>query len=125
MESTFELAKQSDSTIIILFIVVVIALVFLIPFLKTISSIKRSNKKQEYEREDRFIQVIERNTEVNTALKTIIENDKKQCEICRREQYAMFNKVFDNQEVVNLKLTEISTTLGIENKNKYKREELQ
>lgn len=111
-----DLAKESDSTIIILLVVVVIALIALIPVIKTLSKIDKEKRKQEYDREDRFIQVIEKNTEVNTALKTLIEADRKYCDECRREQRDLFRKVFDNQETANVKLAEIAQILDIKDK---------
>ena len=106
MESAVNLAKQSDSTIMILIVVVALVAVALSP-------IFRAKRKQEYEREGILIQVIEKNTEVNSALKTLIEADQKHCEDCRNDQVALFNKVFSNQEITNMKLVEISTTLNI------------
>jgi hypothetical protein len=111
LESLVELAKHSDSTIIILLVVIVALIIALKPTIKTLAAISKEKRKQDYEREERLIRVIEKNTEVNTALKTVIEADKKHCDICRQEQFGLFRKVFDNQEIANMKLTEISATL--------------
>lgn len=111
MNSAIDLAKQSDSTIIILLVVLAVILLTLIPVIKTLASISRSKRKQDYEHEGRLIQVIEKNTEVNSALKTLIEADNKHCGVCKQEQFALFRKMFDNQEITNIKLGEISKTL--------------
>lgn len=113
MDPVVNLAKQSDSTIIILIVVVALVIIAFIPVVKTLASINNTKRKQDYEREGMFIQVIEKNTEVNSALKTLIESDQKHCEECRNDQIHLFRKVFDNQEIANMKLVEISTTLGI------------
>ena len=116
MDAAVNLAKQSDSTIIILIVVIAVIIIALSPVMKTIASIDSVKRKQDYEREGRLIQVIEKNTEVNSALKTLIEADQKHCDECRQDQLHLFSKVFDNQEITNMKLVEISTTLGISNK---------
>jgi len=108
MESAITLAKQSDSTIITLLVVVALIIVALIPVMKTIASIDGTKRKQDFDREGRLIQVIEKNTEVNSALKSMIETDQKHCGVCRLEQFNLFRKVFDNQEIANVKLAEIS-----------------
>ena len=111
MIEAFELAKKSDSTIIILLVVMAIIVVALIPVMKTVANIRANKKKQDYDREGLLIQVIQKNTEVNSALKTLIENDQKYCDTCKSEQFALFKKIFDNQEIANMKLTEISQKL--------------
>jgi len=108
MESAITLAKQSDSTIITLLVVVALIIVALIPVMKTLASIDGTKRKQDFDREGRLIQVIERNTEVNSALKSMIETDQRHCGTCRLEQFGLFRKVFDNQEIANMKLAEIS-----------------
>lgn len=107
MVQAADLAKQSDSTIIILLVVLVFLIIALIPVMKTRAAIKTNERRQEFDREGRLIQVIEKNTEVNTALKTLIEKDQKHCDGCKSEQFALFKKMFDNQETSNMKLTEI------------------
>lgn len=122
MDSAVNLAKQSDSTIIVLIVVIAIIIIALIPVIKTIANIDNTKRKQDYEREGRLIQVVEKNTEVNSALKTLIEADQKHCEECRADQLHLFRKVFDNQEITNMKLVEISTTLGINKEGKEEEE---
>jgi len=114
MESAITLAKQSDSTIITLLVVVALIIVALIPVMKTLASIDGTKRKQDFDREGRLIQVIERNTEVNSALKSMIETDQRHCGTCRLEQFGLFRKVFDNQEIANMKLVEISQKLEME-----------
>lgn len=114
MEQAVDLAKQSDSTIIVLFVVIVLLFIALIPVIKTLASIESSKQKQNYEREARLIQVIEKNTEVNSALKTLIEANQKHCDSCREEQFGFFRKLFDNQEITNTKLAEISIKIDKE-----------
>jgi Na+-translocating ferredoxin:NAD+ oxidoreductase RnfG subunit len=111
MDQAIELAKTSDSTIIILLVVIAIIVVALIPVMKTVANIRANEKKQDYDREGLLIQVIQKNTEVNSALKTLIESDQKHCDTCKSEQFALFKKMFDNQEIANMKLTEISQKL--------------
>jgi len=114
MNSAITLAKQSDSTIITLLVVVALIIVALIPVMKTLSSIDNTKRKQDFDREGRLIQVIEKNTEVNSALKTMIETDQKHCGVCKLEQFALLRKVFDNQEIANVKLAEISQKIDKE-----------
>jgi thioredoxin-related protein len=111
MEQAVGLAKQSDSTIIVLLVVTVILIIALIPVIKVWDKIATKKRKEEHEREDRFIQVIEKNTEVNSALKTLIETDQKHCDMCKKEQKDLFRKMFDNQEIANIKLAEIAQKL--------------
>jgi Trk K+ transport system NAD-binding subunit len=111
MDQAVDLAKQSDSTIIMLLVVIVLLAMALIPLIKTIASIDSRKRKEDFDRENRLIHVIEKNTEVNTALKTLIEANQRHCEECRQEQRDMFRKVFDNQEISNVKLAEISQRL--------------
>ena len=122
MNSAIELAKQGDSTILILIIVIALVIVALVPVMKTLSSIENAKRKREFDREGRLIGVVERNTEVNAALKTLIETDQKVCEECRADQQNLFHKVFENQASINLKLVEISTVLDI-SKEEHKKEE--
>lgn len=111
MGQAVDLAKQSDSTIIILFVVVVLLVIALIPVMKTMATIKTNERKQYFDREGRLIEVIEKNTEVSSALKTLIASDQNHCDGCKHEQFTLFKKVFDNQEIANVKLTEIRTIL--------------
>lgn len=111
MDQAIELAKTSDSTIIILLVIMAIIVVALIPVMKTVANIRANEKKQDYDREGLLIRVIQKNTEVNSALKTLIESDQKHCGTCKSEQFALFKKMFDNQEIANMKLTEISQKL--------------
>ena len=126
MNSAIELAKQGDSTILILIIVIALVIVALVPVMKTLSSIENAKRKREFDREGRLIGVVERNTEVNAALKTLIETDQKVCEECRADQQNLFHKIFENQEIANMKLVAISTTLNInkEYKKTPKKEEV-
>jgi hypothetical protein len=114
MESAVNLAKQSDSTIITLLVVIAFIVVALIPVMKTIATIDGTKRKQDYDREGRFILVIEKNTEVNSALKTMIESDQKHCGACRVEQVGLFNRLFTSQETTNMKLMEISQKIDME-----------
>jgi signal transduction histidine kinase len=120
MEQAVDLAKQSDSTIIVLLVIVVILAIALIPLFKTFSEIGQRKRNDTYaredmllKREDKLLQVVERNTEVNAALKTLIEQDQKHCDECKKEQRDLFRKVFDNQETANIKLAEISQRLEV------------
>jgi len=126
VNSAIELAKQGDSTILILIIVIALVIVALVPVMKTLSSIENAKRKREFDREGRLIGVVERNTEVNAALKTLIETDQKVCEECRADQQNLFHKIFENQEIANMKLVAISTTLNInkEDKKTPKKEEV-
>jgi cytochrome c biogenesis protein ResB len=111
IEQATDLAKTSDSTIIVLLVVVVILCIAFIPVIKTWDNIRKGKRKEEFVREDRLIHVIEKNTEVNAALKTLIEADQKFCDQCRAEQRDYFRKMFDNQEIANMKLAEIAQRL--------------
>lgn len=111
MDQAAELAKNSDSTLLIGLVVLALIVIALIPVYKTLSNAARDRRKEDFEREGRFIEVIRQNTEVNSALKTLIERDQKICSDCRQEQRVMFRKVFDNQEIANVKLAEIQVTL--------------
>jgi hypothetical protein len=111
MGEAVTLAKQSDSTIITLLVVLALIIVALIPVMKTIASIDGTKRKQDFDREGRLIQVIEKNTDVNSALKMMIEGDQKHCGTCRVEQFNLFNRLFANQEIANNKLTDISHQL--------------
>lgn len=62
MNSAISLAKQADSTIIILIIVIAIIIIALIPVIKTIANIDNTKRKQDYEREEKLMQVVEKNT---------------------------------------------------------------
>jgi hypothetical protein len=108
MDQAINLAKSSDSIILIL---IVILAIILVPVAKALSKINLDRRKYDIEREGRIIKVVEKNTEVNTALKTLIENEQKYCAECKQEQRGLFKKLFDNQEIANVKLAEISTHL--------------
>jgi hypothetical protein len=110
LNQAVSLASKSDSIILVLLVVVAIVM---IPVAKTWAGILKDKRKQDSEREDKFIQVIERNTEVNAALKALIEGDQKHCDTCKAEQMSLFRKLFDNQEIANMKLTAISTKIGV------------
>lgn len=113
MDTAANLAKQSDSTIIVLMVVIAFIVISLIPVIRTFASIDNAKRKQDYAREGMFIQVIEKNTEVNSALKTLIESNHKHCEECQDNQKLLFSKVINNQETTNMKLVEISTILEL------------
>ncbi len=112
MENAVELAKQSDSTIIVLLVVLVLVVIALIPVMKTLASINSARRKQDLEREAQLIKVIEKNTEVNTALKTLIESNQKYCYECKAEQAELFRRLFDNQDTTNTKLVELVAILN-------------
>lgn len=112
-EQTIELAKQSDSTIIILIVVIVGAILALRPVIKM--WIVSREKQQE-----RLLTVIQANTEVNASLKTVLEENTKNCKDCKKEQMGKFKELQDNQDIANMKLVEIHTILkkeGVVNAN--------
>lgn len=111
MEQAIKLAKNSDSIILILIVVLAIVTIAMIPVIKALSKMGLDRRKYDAEREDRIIKVVEKNTEVNTALKTLIENEQKYCAECKQEQRGLFKKLFDNQEIANVKLAEIAVHL--------------
>lgn len=111
IEQASDLAKQSDSTIIVLLVVLVILAIASIPVINTLEKVRKGRRAEKHVREDRLLKVIEGNTEVNSALKTLIEADQKHCDECKSEQRALFRKMFDNQEIANMKLTEIAQKL--------------
>lgn len=118
MEQAAELAKNSDSILLVGLVVLALIVVALIPVMKTLSNIAKDRRKEDFEREGRLIQVVEKNTEVNAALKTLIEKDQKFCADCRQEQRALFRTMFDNQEIANIKLAEIQVTLKDDKEDK-------
>jgi len=111
MAQAVELTKTSDSTILISIVVIAMVLLAMIPVIRTIDTIRKNRSKVVNDREGLLIGVIERNTEVNSALKTLIENDQKHCTDCRKEQKGMFQQLQDNQDIANMKLVEIHTIL--------------
>lgn len=108
---TISLASKSDSTIIILIVVLVGAIIALIPVMKIYMAAKDKRHQQEIEQQDKLVQVIKNNTEVNVALKSLLEEDRRFCNECRKEQLRMFGELQDNQDIANIKLVEIHTIL--------------
>ena len=104
---TITLAKQGDSTIIILIVVIVASMFALLPVMKLWVATKQTVRQQEIAQQDKFIRVIQGNTEVNVALKRLLEEDRRVCGDCRKEQQLMFRQLQDNQDVANIKLTDI------------------
>lgn len=115
-QQTIDLIKQSDSTILIAIGVLVLLLILSIPVINTIAKIRREFRQDTHNREDMLIKVVQENTAVNASLKTLIQEDKKVCDDCRRQQIGMFRELQDNQDVANMKLVEIHTILKKEDK---------
>jgi Na+-transporting NADH:ubiquinone oxidoreductase subunit NqrC len=110
-----DLAKQSDSTIIILIVVIVCAIIALKPVMKMWVAAKDKQQQREIDQQYKLMEVITNNTEVNVALKTLLEEDRRNCVDCRKDQLRMFGQIQDNQDVANMKLTEIHTILMKDN----------
>ena len=108
---TIDLAKQSDSTIIILIVVIVGAAIALIPLIKLIMTARDKRYQRDIVQQNKLLEVIQNNTAVNVALKTLLEEDRQYCSECRREQHGMFKQIQDTQDVANMKLVEIHTIL--------------
>lgn len=100
-----DIISRTDSTIIILMVVLVSCIVALRPVIKMWVVAK---EKQQ----DRLIAVIQANTDVNASLKTVLEEDRKRCAECRSTQLSMFKQIQDTQDVTNMKLVEIHTVLS-------------
>ena len=99
-----ELAKQSDSAIIVLIVVLIGAVLTLMPAMKMWINAQDKIHEREIKQQDKLLVVIQANTEVNASLKTVLEEDRRFCTECRREQSRMFGQLQDNQDVANLKL---------------------
>jgi len=106
-----DLTKQSDSTIIVLIIVLVSAFLAMKPIIKIWIAAKDKYHDRDIEQQDKLIAVIQSNTEVNASLKTLLEEDSKHCADCRTHQIGMFQQLQDNQDIANMKLVEIQTIL--------------
>ena len=102
-----ETVKNSDSTILVTIAVIVFSALALIPVIKLVSTIMERKRKQEIEREDRLLEVIKNNTEVNTSIKTLLEHDRKNCEKCKEDQLKMIGELQDNQDIANMNLVRI------------------
>lgn len=100
-----DIISRTDSTIIILMVVLVSCIVALRPVIKIWVATK---EKQQ----DRLIAVIQANTDVNASLKAVLEEDQKRCAECRSMQLNMFKQIQDTQDVTNMKLVEIHTALS-------------
>jgi hypothetical protein len=100
-----DIISKTDSTIIILMIVLVSCLVALRPIIKIWLATK---EKQQ----DRLIAVIQANTDVNASLKTVLEEDRKRCAECQSTQLSMFKQIQETQDITNMKLVEIHTVLS-------------
>lgn len=111
-----DLIKQSDSTLLIGLGIIVLLLILSIPLIKTLAEIRSATRKDYRAREDMLIKVVQENTAVNASLKTLLEEDKKNCNECRRDQIDMFRQLQDNQDLANMKLVEIHTILKKEDK---------
>jgi predicted Holliday junction resolvase-like endonuclease len=116
MTDAIELAKQSDSTIIILIIVLVLSILALIPVIKIIGKHTIKLKQMEIEQQDKILTALTANTDVNASLKTVLEDDRKKCDKCRTDQLRMFKDLQDNQDIANMKLVEIHTILKKDSK---------
>lgn len=100
-----DIISRTDSTIIILMVVLVSCIVALRPVIKMWVAAKDKQV-------DRLIAVIQANTDVNASLKTVLEEDRKRCAECRNMQLNMFKQIQDTQDVTNMKLVEIHTVLS-------------
>jgi hypothetical protein len=99
-----DIISRTDSTIILLMVVLVSCIVALRPVIKMWVAAK---EKQQ----DRLIAVIQANTDVNASLKTVLEEDRKYCAECRTNQLAMFQQIQNTQDITNMQLVEIRTVL--------------
>lgn len=99
-----DIISRTDSTIILLMIVLVSCIVALRPIIKMWLAAK---EKQQ----DRLIAVIQANTDVNASLKTVLEENRKYCAECRTSQLAMFQQIQNTQDITNMQLVEIRTVL--------------
>lgn len=107
MDQAVELAKQSDSTIIIFVVVIAVIFIAMIPMINMLAKVQERKRQQYYDRESQLIKVIQSNTEVNSALKTLIETDQKHCSECKTEQMMMFRDLQNDNSQIKDKLTEI------------------
>lgn len=99
-----DIISRTDSTIILLMVVLVSCIVALRPIIKMWLAAK---EKQQ----DRLIAVIQANTDVNASLKTVLEENRKYCAECRTSQLAMFQQIQNTQDITNMQLVEIRTVL--------------
>lgn len=112
MDKAVELAKQSDSTILILLVILALIIIALIPVMNSVAKIQERKRQQDYDREGQLIRVIQSNTEVNSALKTLIETDQKHCSECKTDQVIMFRDLQNSNVDIRDKVTEIRNHLS-------------
>ena len=107
MKQAANLAKQSDSTILILLVIVALIVIAFVPVMNTIAKIQERKRQQHYEREGQLIKVIQSNTEVVSSLKTLFESDQKHCIDCKSEQINMFRDLQEDTAIIKERLNDI------------------
>ena len=103
-----ELAKKTDSILLALLVVLTICLIAAIPLFKTLSKMRLDRDEIRLRQENRMLLVIERNSDVNASLKTLIEISNKQCVDCQGKQLGLFRRMFDHQNEVADRLQTLS-----------------
>lgn len=111
MKDAVDIVQASDSTILRLIVVVAIVVLAMLPLISKLAKIQEKRRDFDYERERHLIQVIQSNTEVNVALKSLIESDQKNCADCKNEQLQMFRDIQTDSDSMKLQLHDIHVAI--------------
>jgi len=101
MNTAAELARQSDSVIIVLIVIIIMGIIALRPIIKMWVTSKENYHKREIEQQDKIISVIKSNTEVNTSLKLLLEEDHRNCNDCRIKITAIHTILLSKEVLTN------------------------
>jgi len=118
-----KIASSTNNDAIIMYVAIAISVVVILIVcisLYTINS-KRSKERlaQYIQREDRILQVIEKNADSSTkvaeaiiSLKTTLDANNRHCDVCKSEQMSTLGVIMNKQDHANMVITEVRTLLG-------------
>lgn len=94
MNELSNIASKTNNDVILWTIVIIIGLVLVgIPIVKLfttwykmITTAREAQNKQEFDREHLLIEVIQKNSEVISELKSVLHNTNSKCDTCKVEQ---------------------------------------
>lgn len=94
--------KTSNDILLLTIVVAIVAIIVAIPLYKLIIKSTATRRQQEINRECKLLDVIEGNSTVMAELKTLLTSTNTNCNSCKTEQLAHFQRLED---------THLNTTL--------------
>lgn len=103
--------RTNNDMVLALVVIAVVVIIIAIPIINIITKGKEKRLQQYVDREALLIQVVEKNTQVNSELKTLLETNNNNCAQCRIDHQDSLDKLAVLVTQHNEKLIEVHTQL--------------